>query len=152
MAQAAVAAQPGQIWRDDCYYLERKTGECQRKYLLVLAVDRRGGDLVTAVFTSKAHGLTEAPACHLGPPRAGCFVGAPGGVLAQATWVDFSSLQDLDAQDLQRQQGSGRSTLLAQRLPEPVFCAVLRCLLGFDDLTGRQARLVGDVAAALGCA
>jgi hypothetical protein len=31
MATAAVAAQPGQIWRDDCYYLNRKTGECQRK-------------------------------------------------------------------------------------------------------------------------
>ena len=152
MAAAVTAAQPGQIWQDDCYYLDRRTGECQRKYLLVLAVDPRSGDPVTAVFTSKAHGLTEAPACSLSPPRAGYFVGVPGGVLAQATWADFSSLQDMDAQDLQRQQRSQRTTLLPQRLPVPVFCAVLRCLLGFDDLTGRQARLVGDVAAGLGCA
>ncbi|NJN00575.1 MAG: hypothetical protein HC793_02865, partial [Aquincola sp.] len=27
MATAAVAAQPGQIWSDDCYYLDRETGE-----------------------------------------------------------------------------------------------------------------------------
>jgi hypothetical protein len=62
MAAAATAAQRGQIWRDDCYCLDRQTDECQRKYVLVLAVDPRGGDLVTAVFTSKAHGLTESPA------------------------------------------------------------------------------------------
>lgn len=35
MATAVLAAHPGQIWRDDCYYLDRKTGEYQRKYLLV---------------------------------------------------------------------------------------------------------------------
>lgn len=152
MATAAPLAQPGQIWRDDCYYLDRTTGECQRKYLLVLAVDPRGGDVVTAVFTSKAHGLAEQPACNLGPPCAGFFVGAPGGVLSVPTWMDFSSLQDLDAGDLLKLQRSGRMSLLHLTLPAPVFCGVLRCLLQSDDLTGRQARLVGDVAAGLGCA
>ena len=154
MATSAQAhrAQPGQIWRDDCYYLDRATGECQRKYLLVLAVDPRGGDLVTTVFTSKPHGLAERPACNLGPPRAGYFVGVPGGVLSVPTWVDFNSLQDLDVDDLLRQQRSGRTRQLAQTLPALLFCGVLRCLLQFDDLTGRQARLVGDVAAGLGCA
>ncbi len=152
MVTAAVAAQPGQIWRDDCYYLDRKTGECQRKYLLVLAVDPRSGDLVTAVFTSKSHGLVEKPACNLGPPRAGYFVGVPGGALTLPTWVDFNSLQDLDAADLGKLQRSGRLSPLPQALPVPLFCAVLRCVLQCDDLTGRQARLVGDVAAALGCA
>lgn len=148
---AAVAAQPGQMWRDDCYYLDRKTGECQRKYLLVLAVDPRSGDVVTAVFTSKPNGLMELPACNLGPPRAGHFVGAPGGVLTVPTWVDFNSLQDLDAGDLTKLQRGGRMRLLPQTLPEPLLCAVLRCVLQCDDLTGRQARLVGDVAAKLRC-
>ena len=152
MATAAALARPGQIWRDDCYYLDRASGECQRKYLLVLAVDPRGGDLVTAVFTSKAHGLTEQPACNLGPPRAGCFVGAPGGVLSVPSWVDFNSLQDLDASDLLKLQRSGRMSPLPLALPAPLFCGVLRCLLQSDDLTGRQARLVGDVTAGLGCA
>jgi hypothetical protein len=151
MPPATVTARPGQIWRDDCYYLDRSTGQCQRKYLLVLAVDHRSGDAVTAVFTSKSHGLTEQPACSLGPPRAGCFVGVLGGVLPLPSWVDFSSLQDLDAHDLLLQMRSGRKTLLTQTLPTPPFCMVLRCLLGYDDLTGRQSRLVGDVVAGLGC-
>lgn len=151
MATTAVAVGPGQIWRDDCYYLDRQTGECQRKYLLVLAVDARSGDIVTAVFTSKPNGLVEQPPCNHGPPRAGYFVGTPRGVLARPTWVDFNSLQDLDAADLPRLQRSGRLSVLAQVLPVPLFCAVLRCLLQYDDLTGRQARLVGDVAAQLRC-
>jgi hypothetical protein len=62
MATAALAAHPGQIWRDDCYYLDRKTGEYQRKYLLVLGVDPRSGDTTTAVFTSKPNGLSKQPA------------------------------------------------------------------------------------------
>lgn len=151
MVTVAAAALPGQIWRDDCYYLNRTTGECQRKYLLVLAVDPRSADVVTVVFTSKPNGLVEQPACNQGPPRAGHFVGAPGGALTQPTWVDFNSLQDLDAGDMTRLQRSGRMSLQQLSLPTPLLCAVLRCLLQYDDLTGRQARLVGDVVAALHC-
>ena len=151
MATAVLAAHPGQIWRDDCYYLDRKTGEYQRKYLLVLGVDPRSGDTTTAVFTSKPNGLSEQPACSLGPPRAGYFVGAPGGVLTLPTWVDFNSLQDLDSSDLANMLRRGRMRLLPQTLPVPLFCGVLRCVLQFDDLTGRQARVVGDVAAMLRC-
>lgn len=151
MATAAAAAQVGQMWRDNCYYLDNNTGECQRKYLLVLAVDPRSGDVVTAVFTSKPNGLVEQPACNLGPPRAGHFVGAPGGVLTLPSWVDFNSLQDLDSGDLIKLQHGGRMSLLLQTLAVPLLCAVLRCVLQCDDLTGRQARLVGDVAAVLRC-
>ncbi len=151
MATAKVAAEPGQIWRDDCYYLELTTGECRRKYLLVLAVDPRSGDPVTAVFTSKSNGLMEKPACNQGPPRAGYFVGTPGGVLTQPTWVDFNSLQDLDLADLRKLQDSGRMNLMLQTLSPPLFCAVLRCVLQCEDLTGRQGRLIGDVAAVLRC-
>lgn len=34
-----VVAVAGQIWRDDCYYFDPNTGECKRKYVLILAVD-----------------------------------------------------------------------------------------------------------------
>lgn len=81
MIQIAVA--PGQIWQDDCYYLDRQTGECKRKYVLVLAVDG-SGDSVTAVFTSKPHGLTEAPACSLGPPPCGLFCRCSGRCIQSA--------------------------------------------------------------------
>jgi len=151
MASAVAAAQPGQVWRDDCYYLDRNTGECQRKYLLVLAVEERNGDVLTVVFTSKPNGLLEQPPCNMGPPRAGYFVGVLGGVLKLPTWVDFNSLQDLGAGDLTRLQRAGRICLMPQTLPTALLCAVLRCVLQFDDLTGRQARLVGDVAAMLRC-
>lgn len=142
----------GQIWRDNCYYLNRATGECERKYVLVLAVDAAAGDAVTAVFTSKPNGLTEKPPCSSGPPRAGYFVGLPGGVMQKPTWVDFSSLEMLDDSDLQRNLRSGRMSLLPQTLTPTLFCAVLRCALRSDDITRRQARLVADTAAALGCA
>ena len=66
--------------------------------------------------------------------------------------MDFNSLQDLDASDLLKLQRSGRMSPLPLALPAPLFCGVLRCLLQSDDLTGRQARLVGDVTAGLGCA
>lgn len=53
---ARIVAVAGQIWRDDCYYFDRVTGECKRKFVLVLAVDSTSGDLVTAVFTSNLMG------------------------------------------------------------------------------------------------
>lgn len=148
---AVLQVQAGQIWQDDCYYLDRLTGECKRKYRLVLAVAPKSGDCLTAVFTSKPNGLPDHPACQLGPPRAGFFVGVPGGKLNVETWVDFSSLQTLDLADIQGFVASGRALLLKQTLAAAQFCAVLRCVLQHDDLELRQARWVGDTAAALGC-
>lgn len=141
---------PGQIWRDDCYYLQADTGECRSKYVLVLAL-AKDGDLITAVFTSKSNGLPELPLCFMGPPRAGFFVGAPGGVLTRPTWVDFSSLQDLDRQDFSTLQKQGRLHLIPKSLPPNLLCGVLRCILGFEDLTGRQGRIIADLAASLAC-
>ena len=142
---------PGQIWRDDCYYLDHTTGECMRKYFLVLA-DCGSGDALTAVFTSKPNGLTETPACNLGPPRAGYFVGAPGGVLHVPTWVDFNSLAVLDAADLKTHITTSRTSLLKQTLPTETLCGVIRCLLQSDDITRRQAKWLFDTASQLGCA
>ena len=138
----------GQIWRDDCYYLDGKT--CKPKYFLIVAI-AADGDLITLAFTSKSHGLPESPACFMGPPRAGYFVGAPGGVLTRPTWADFNNLQDVDATDFSLWQKQSRVNLIPRNLPLPTHCGVLRCLLGFDDLTGRQARIIGDLVAKLGC-
>jgi len=142
---------PGQIWQDDCYYLDRRSGECMRKYVLVLAIEA-GGDPITAVFTSKPNGLTERPPCSLGAPREGYFIGIPGGAFGKPTWVDFSSVHTLDARDLALHVAQGRTKLLKQSLDAVALCAVLRCLLRSDDITNRQARWIGDTAASLQCA
>lgn len=148
---AGTAAAPGQIWQDDCYYFDSTTGKCMRKYVLVLAVEPKSSDCVTAVFTSKPHGLKENPPCSLGPPRAGYFVGVPGGVLSQPTWVDFSSVTTLDSSDLAMHARSGRKKLPGFALPQPVFCAVLRCVLQSEDIALREARWIADTVAALHC-
>lgn len=148
---AGLVVAPGQIWQDDCYYFDEATGKCMRKYVLVLAVEPKSGDCVTAVFTSKSHGLTENPPCSLGPPRAGYFVGAPGGALSQPTWVDFSSVSTLDSGDLGIHVRTGRKRLVPLSLPQNVFCAVLRCLLQCEDISLREARWIADAAAVLGC-
>lgn len=145
-----IVVAPGQIWQDDCYYLDRLTGDCKRKYVLILSGDV-SGDAVAAVFTSKPNGLSENPACSLGPPRAGYFVGIPGGVFKQPTWVDFSSVETLDSFDLSINVSSGRMQLLALTLLAETFCGILRCALQSEDITGRQHRWIGDAVAALNC-
>ena len=142
---------PEQIWQDDCYYFDSTTGECMRKYVLVLAVDQTSGDSVTAVFTSAPNGLRTDPPCNQGNPRSGYYIGTPGGALNKETWVDFNSLQTLDNADLATHLKQGRKSSLQQALSREVFCGVLRCLLGYDDLERRHARLIGDIAATLGC-
>lgn len=148
---AGIQAIAGQIWRDDCYYFDSATGQCKRKYVLVLAVEPKSGDCVTAVLTSKPNGLTDNPPCHLGPPRAGYFVGTPGGRLTLPTWIDFSSVQILDCDDLVIHVKTGRKQLHLQTLSKVTFCAVLRCVLQCEDISLREARWVADSVALLGC-
>lgn len=144
-------AAPEQIWFDSCYYYYDAAGKCMPKYVLVLAVDVASGDSVTAVLTSSPNGLPVHPRCYQGNPRSGYYAGVPGGKLAKETWVDFNSLQTLDDVDLANQAKQGRKTLLSQTLSRESFCGVLRCLLGYDDLERRHARLIRDLAGALGC-
>ncbi|MFM9912226.1 MAG: hypothetical protein ACKVN9_01675 [Methylophilaceae bacterium] len=144
-------AAAGQIWRDDCYYLDAQ-GSCQRKYLLILALDIQYGDCVTVVFTSQPHGLPESPACYIGHPRSGYFLGVLGDTFNKPTWVDFNSLQTLDSDDLKLHLESGRKTLLSQTLTPSQFCAVLRCIMQIqDDISLREYRWLSDTAAALKC-
>ena len=122
-----------------------------RKYVLVLAIDARHGDSVTAVLTSRPNGLPTDPACWQGNPRCGYYRGVPGGPLNKETWVDFNGIQALDDNDLARHVMQARKKLLAVTVGSSVFCAVLRCLTGYDDLERRHARLIGDLIADLGC-
>ena len=144
-------AVPGQIWQDDCYYYDQRTGRCMRKYVLVLAIDARSGDSVTAVLTSTPNGLPTDPACWQGNPRSGYYLGIPGAPLVKETWIDFNGIQTLDDADLAHQVAQARKNLLALTLLPDKFCAVLRCVRGIDDLEIRHERLIGDLIAVLGC-
>lgn len=145
-------AATGQIWQDDCYYLDDQTGQCMRKFVLVLAVDAHSGDSVTVVFTSKSNGLPETPACYIGNPRSGYFIGVLGGMLNLPTWVDFNCLETLDCDDLKLHVQSNRKLLLNQTLNKAQLCAVLRCIMQIqEDISKREYRLLGDAIEALGC-
>lgn len=142
---------PGQIWRDDCYYRDHM-GECQPHFVLILAVCQQHNDAVTVTFTSKPNGLTVTPPCSSGPPRAGYFVGMPGGKLHKESWADLQSIDILDHRDFCLHVGQKRKSLEDLQLPPDVFCAVLRCALKIqDDITKRQRRLLADLAANLRC-
>jgi hypothetical protein len=148
---ASIIVSVGQIWRDDCYYLDRNSGGCKRKYVLILATNHKSGDVLTAVFTSKPNGLTETPVCSLGPPRAGYFVGMLRGIFTKPTWVDFSSINTLDTHDLELHIRCGRKTLSVQLLPSNICCAVLRCASQSEDITNRQLSWIDDTIASLNC-
>ncbi len=150
MTVASLAA--GQIWQDDCYYLNPQTGKCMRKYLLVLAVDAKTQDAVTLVFTSQPNGLPDHPVCYIGNPRSGFYLGVLGGVFIKETWLDFNSLKMLDTDDFVLHITQSRKTLLSQTLSSTTFCAALRCIMQMqDDITRQQWRLLGDTIAQLNC-
>ena len=67
------------LWRDEQYYRNTETGQYMPKYVLILAISTDADDALGAVLTSKSNGLREHPACDFGPPRAGYFLGTPGG-------------------------------------------------------------------------
>lgn len=140
-----------QIWQDDCYYLD-KNNCCQRKYMLVIAVDQNTGYATTIVFTSTPNGLPDNPICYIGYPRSGYYLGILGGVFFKETWADFSSLETLDLDDLALHIKQNRKTLLSQTLTSNNFCAVLRCIMQMqDDITKQQWRLLADTVALLSC-
>ena len=148
----AVSLARGQIWQDNCYYLDSKTGECKPKYLLILAVDAKTKDAITVVFTSQPNGLPDHPACYIGNPRSGFYLGVLGGVFFKETWLDFNSLKTLDADDFALHIKQNRKSILSQTLTPNVFCAALRCIIQMqEDITKQQWRLLGDTIAQLNC-
>jgi hypothetical protein len=143
--------QANTLWCDSRYYLDEKAGVYKRKYVLVLATSVSGGDALSAVLTSKANGLREEPACDPGPPRAGYYVGVPGGNLIKPTWVDFSSVKDEDDFKFKKLIDNGRITPIALVFPGDVFCGILRCLTRSEDINKRQHSWLAATIASLGC-
>lgn len=143
--------QPNTLWRDGQYYLDAASGEYMPKYVLILATSLNGDDALSAVLTSKSNGLRRDPPCDHGPPRAGYFIGVPGGGLTLPTWVDFSSVDDQDSFAFERRVVAGRVSKAALTLPPPLFCQVLRCLTQSDDLVKRQHAWLAQTIQSLNC-
>ncbi len=139
------------LWCDSRYYLDEETGEYRRKFVLILATSPSGDDALSAVLTSRANGLREEPACDPGPPRAGYYIGVPGGGLVKPTWVDFSSVKDVDDFAFKKLVGNGRITPDALVLPNATFCGILRCLSRSEDLSKQQHKWLTATIASLGC-
>lgn len=135
---------PGDIWCHHAYYRDAQNN-CRRKYLLVLSDVPGSGDGLVAVFTTKSNGLNTNPPCSLGNPREGYYVGVPGGVLTQESWVAFDSLDFLDELEV------NSLVKVSMAIPTPLLCRVLRCLLQSSDITNSQARHIGNTAVRLGC-
>ena len=146
-----IAVRAGQIWCDQEYYLDQKTKQFQSKYVLTLAIADHG-DIVHAVFTSKANGLTDKPACSTGIPRAGFYVGIIDRLFHKETWVDFSSIQILDCKDLQNHLHSKKKVSIDETLDEKLFCEILRCAIQSEDITHRTKKYIYQAIAACDCA
>ena len=138
------------LWRDEQYYRNTETGQYMPKYVLILAISTDADDALGAVLTSKSNGLSEHPACDFGPPRAGYFLGTPGGPLTLPTWVDFSSIQDQESLSFKRRIASGRLRQVDVWLHADLFCKVLRCLSQSEDLSRRQHKWLADTLQKLG--
>lgn len=139
--------QLGEIYRHDRFYPDEETGELLPKYLLVLAVPA-GGDIVTRLLTSRAHGRPETPRCYHGLPYGGFYLGVPGAPLTVKTWVDLRPFDDFDSTEFRKRESSGILTrVLALALD--TLRAVLECVAGSDDTTHRQERHLRDTLAAL---
>ena len=138
---------PGDIYRDEAFYLETSTGELKPKYLLILAAPGND-DIVFRLLTSRAHGRPETPPCYHGRPYGGYFLGVPGSPLTEKTWIDLRPSDDLDPAEFHRREKSGVLALV-HTLPIEILMAVLECAAGADDTTRHQERHLRDTLAAL---
>jgi hypothetical protein len=136
---------PGEIWLDSDFF---GGPPLKRKYFLVLAVAQ--GDVTHRLLTSQPHGRSEKPACSHADPYPSFFLGVLSAPLVKNSWLDLSAWDDLDVTAFARMERAGRLRLIMV-LPPPTFCAALRCAYGAPDTSGRQAKRIGDVAAAAGC-
>ncbi|MCY1560968.1 hypothetical protein D9M68_981680 [compost metagenome] len=78
-------------------------------------------------------------------------MGAIGGDLSLPTWVDFSSVEMVDNAEFMKGVSSKIKSVTALKLPQNVFCEVLRCALRSDDVPVKYSRLIGDTASMIGC-
>ena len=138
------------LWLDSRYYLNQETGRYMPKYVLIIATSPNGNDALSAVLTSKANGLREEPACDPGPPRAGYYIGVPGGILYKPTWVDFSSVKDQDDFEFKKLIDNGRIASTEIALSKFIFYGILCCLSKSEDINNRQRKWLAATIAAQG--
>ncbi|CAB3847156.1 hypothetical protein LMG2828_01750 [Achromobacter piechaudii] len=131
----------GQIWRNERYYLS-DDGQWKPKFEVVLAQSPDSDDVLTACFTSKPHGLTDAPACCIGPQRFGYYVGLLGKPMELESWVDFKSVDYRDPFETNKWFKGGFVKLSGLLLTNTVLRDVLECLKQSDDLKKRQSNWI----------
>lgn len=136
----------GSIYRHADFYVSADTGESLAKFLIVLALPP-GGDVVLRVLTSR-HAHARPAGCHHGAPYPGFALGAPGGQLAQPTWVDLRAQDDYDV-DVFRGRLSRGVISEALRLDGVLLRALLACAASADDTSREQARHIRDAMAAV---
>jgi hypothetical protein len=140
---------PGEIYRDDAFYLNSETRQPMPKYLVVLG-SNRAGDIVFRLLTSRQGGRPENPPCYHGDPYPGYFLGVLGQPLAQKSWVDLHGQDDYDAQTFAQYLAGGRVTLILV-MSRLQICAVLDCSSRAMDTTTQQASTMLDSKASLRC-
>ncbi|MGH8121169.1 MAG: hypothetical protein ACREPT_00170, partial [Rudaea sp.] len=83
-----------------------------------------------------------------GAPYGGFFLGAPGALLTEKTWVDLLYLDDLDPDEFRERQ-TRRILAPVTTLPVATLRAVLDCVASADDTTRQQERHLRDALATL---
>ena len=137
----------GDIYRHERFYRDAATGELKPKFLVFLA-PTPGEDWVTRLLTSQANMRAEDPACSLGYPYPGFFLGVIGNPLPLKTWVDLRWLADLDSLDVVRMTKLGVMRKVAD-LPVKALRPLLKCAAAADDSTRQQERALRDQLARL---
>lgn len=138
----------GAVLRHSAFYVDPQTGAFGPKYFVVLAAPP-GNDLVIRLLTSRYSGLRpKDPPCFHGDPYPGFYLGALGGPLGLATWLDLRPCDDMDRWDLARDVSSGLIEPTLQ-LDGAVLRAAMACAAGSPDATIRQEKLIRDALAAL---
>jgi hypothetical protein len=138
---------PGEIHRHRHFYLDRDTGEFRGKYLLTLAA-LPSGDLVVRVLTSRPHGRPMEPPCYHGDPYPGFYLGILGGQLQRASWLDLRASDDVDTNDVNKEESRGDLSLV-MALNNNLFRQALNCAASANDTTRLQERAIRDLMATL---
>lgn len=138
---------PGTIYRHDRFYRDADSGELLPKYLVAFAA-LPGGDVVFRLLTSRQHGRREHPPCYHGDPYPGFFLGIPGGLLTQKSWLDLRGIEDFESEEFRSE--------LAEKILEPVtrlggavLRAAMECTAAAADTTHAQEQAIHDQLACL---
>lgn len=144
-----MAIEPGQIYCHNRFYKNNKTGEWQRKYLLVLAFSP-GGDIVFRLLTSRVCGRSATPRCCKDAPYHSFYLGYIGGPLTTDSWLDLRQQDDYDNIEFLKNIDYGDIQFITS-LNRDLLCSALECAANADDTSQQQARWMWDIRTKLSC-